>query len=106
MRLCVDYKIRTAVTKRQARSTPHIEKFIKSIEEVSVFSTLDLISGYWQVRIYKEDRVEMASALQHALYGFIRMPFGLRNASHTFKRSMDSIASVLKWQIVLVYFDH
>ena len=69
------------------------------------FSTLDLVSGYWQVEVYPEDREKTAFVVPHGLYEFRTMPFGLCNAPSTFQRLMELVLAGLRWEICLAYLD-
>jgi hypothetical protein len=69
------------------------------------FSSLDLMSGYWQVPVAEADTCKTAFVTPDGLYEFVRLPFGLNNAPSTFQRPIDRVLARLKWQMCLVYLD-
>ena len=69
------------------------------------FTTLDLLSGYWQVELDERDREKTAFSTQKGLYEFKVLPFGLTNAPATFQRLMDMVLAGLQWSHCLVYLD-
>ncbi|BHF79359.1 hypothetical protein SprV_0702247900 [Sparganum proliferum] len=71
----------------------------------TMFSTLDLASGYWQVEVRPSDREKTAFAVPSGLYEFETMPFGLANAPSTFQRLMNQVLAQLIPTSCLVYMD-
>ena len=67
------------------------------------FSTVDLLSGYWQVEMTEKVRHKTAFCTTEDLYEFNVLPFGLCNAPATFQRLMDLVLAGFKWSHCLVY---
>ena len=70
-----------------------------------LYSTIDLLSGYWQVGIAEKDKEKTAFITQEGLFEFNVMPFGLCNAPATFQRLMNLTLSGVLWSECLVYLD-
>ena len=99
---CVDYRRLNAHTKKDAFPLPRIDDSLNSLSGQAWFSTLDLASGYWQVRLSEEAKPKTAFATHSGLFQFAVMPFGLCNAPATFERLM---MRGLHWKHCLVYID-
>ena len=71
----------------------------------TVFSTLDLKSGYWQLPVHVDDRPKTAfcPGPGFGLFQFCRMPFGLTGAPSSFQRLMNRICGDLPF--VTTYLD-
>ncbi|KAL5505636.1 hypothetical protein EMCRGX_G007100 [Ephydatia muelleri] len=93
LRFCVDYRKVNAVTKKDAYPLPRVDETLDTLSGSQWFSTLDLLSGYWQVEMSPTDREKTAFSTPEELYEFKVMPFGLCNAP-TFQRLMDSVLMV------------
>lgn len=70
-----------------------------------VFTSLDLVSGYWQLPMAPESREITAFSTPHGHFEWTRMPFGLKGAPLTFQRTMNSIFGDLLGNSVYVYLD-
>ena len=84
-RFCNDFRRLNALTKSRAQVLPIIQEVIKDIGSAKVFSTLDLKSGYWQIRL--TDRAKPFTAFttpDGGLYQWRVMSFGLKNAPGCF----------------------
>ena len=104
-RFCVDYRKVNAVTRKDAYPLPRIDDTLDTLSGSKLFSTLDLLSGYWQVEIDHNDREKTAFCTPDGLFEFKVMPFGLCNAPATFQRLMDTILAGIQWSHCLVYLD-
>ena len=105
LRFCVDYRKVNSITRRDAYPLPRVDDTLTTLDGTKWFSTLDMISGYWQVEVAPEDREKTAFCTHEGLYEFKVMPFGLTNAPATFQRLMDSVLAGLQWKSCLVYLD-
>ena len=102
---CVDYRRLNARTEKDAFPLPRIDDSLNSLSGQAWFSTLDLASGYWQVRLSENAKPKTAFATHSGLFQFAVMPFGLCNAPATFERLMSQVMRGLHWKRCLVYID-
>lgn len=77
---------------------------LESLGASKYFSTLDLASGYHQIKIDKADVHKTAFSTKSGHYEFLRMPFGLSSAPATFTRAMKSILMGLE-EMCTAYLD-
>ena len=93
------------VTRKDSFPLPRIDETIESLAGAEWFSTLDLVSGYWQVSVAHGDREKTAFVTRKGLFQWKVMPFGLANAPATFSRLMEMILGGINWERCLVYLD-
>ena len=105
LRMCVDYRHLNSVTKRDAFPLPRISELIDAPVGAKICSSLDLASGYHQIRVNEADREKTAFITPMGLYEYGRMPFGLCGAPATFQRLMQRCIGDLTYQMLFVYLD-
>ena len=104
-RFCIDYRKLNDVTRKDAYPLRRIDATLDTLHGSQWFSTLDLLSGYWQVEVDEANRQKTAFCTPEGLFQFKVMPFGLCNAPATFQRLIDLVLAGLQWSDFLVYID-
>ncbi|CAO3598875.1 unnamed protein product [Absidia cylindrospora] len=104
-RLVGDYKQINNVTEKVNYTFTAIHTALESIGQSSIFTKLDLASGYWQIPVRKGDMEKTALSTRNGVYQFHVMPFGLSNAPATFQSLMDKVLGHLKWSCCTCYMD-
>ena len=104
-RLVVDYRPLNAVTIKNKYPLPRINDLFDQLAGATVFSKMDLRSGYHQIKIRKEDIPKTAFVTRYGLYEYKVMSFGLTNAPATFMRLMNSVFMEYLDKFVVVYID-
>ena len=90
LRLCLDPRHLNEVIKREHYRIPTIREIASEFTGKSVFSTLDLKDGYWQVELDESSSYLCTFATPFGRYRFTRMPFGLKSASEVFQKRNET----------------
>ena len=91
--------------RKDAYPLPRIDDTLETLGGAQWFCTMDLASGYWQIKMKDSDKPKTAFVTRKGLFQFTVMPFGLSNAPVSFQRLMDKVLAGLHWEQCLVYLD-
>lgn len=105
LRLCQDMRRLNNLTIPDAYTIPRVETLIDSLKGARYFTSLDLISGYHQVRIFDDHIQRTAFSTPFGLYECEKMAMGLKNSQSTFQRLMDCCLDGLLYNGCNVYLD-
>ncbi|KAL0549604.1 hypothetical protein IC582_014090 [Cucumis melo] len=105
MRLCIDYSELNKVTVKNRYPLPRIDDLFDQLQGATVFSKIDLRSGYHQLRIKDEDVPKTAFRSRYGHYEFIVMSFGLTNAPTVFMDLMNRVFREFLDTFVIVFID-
>jgi hypothetical protein len=101
-----DYRYLNKITIKNWYSLPRIDDLLVSIFGMKYFTSLDLTSGYYQIRITEENVPKTAFRTPFGLYQFKVLTFGLKmNAPATFQSVMNDMLRPYVGKFVVVYLD-
>jgi hypothetical protein len=104
-RMCIDYRALNEVTVKNKYPLPRIEDLFDQLRGASVFSKIDLRSGYHQLRIRPADIPKTTFITKYGQYEFMVMSFGLTNVPAYFMYLMNSVFMDYLDKFVVVFID-
>jgi hypothetical protein len=104
-RMCVDYTSFNKACPKHLFPLPWIDQIVDSIAGCEALSFLDAYSGYHQIAMKESDQLMTLFITPFGIYCYVTMPFGLKNASATYQRCMNTIFDELIRLTVEAYVD-
>nr|GEU70027.1 putative reverse transcriptase domain-containing protein [Tanacetum cinerariifolium]GEX75401.1 putative reverse transcriptase domain-containing protein [Tanacetum cinerariifolium] len=104
-RMCIDYHELNKLTVKNHYPLPRIDDLFDQLQGSSVYSKIDLRSGYHQLRVREQDVPKTAFQTRYGHYEFQVMPFGLTNAPAVFIDLMNRVCKPYLDKFVIVFID-
>ncbi|GJR89325.1 putative reverse transcriptase domain-containing protein [Tanacetum coccineum] len=104
-RMCIDYHELNKLTVKNHYPLPRIDGLFDQLQGSSVYSKIDLRSGYHQLRVREGDILKTAFKTRYGHYEFQVMPFGLTNAPAVFMDLMNRVCKPYLDKFMIVFID-
>ncbi|GJS55893.1 putative reverse transcriptase domain-containing protein [Tanacetum coccineum] len=102
---CIDYQELNKLTVKNHYSLSRIDDLFDQLQGSSLYSKIDIRSGYHQLRVREEDILKTAFRTRYGHYEFLVMPFGLTNAPTVFMDLMNRVCKPYLDKFVIVFID-
>ncbi|GJT99521.1 putative reverse transcriptase domain-containing protein [Tanacetum coccineum] len=104
-RMCIDYQEMNKLTVKNRYPLPRIDDLFDQLQDLSVYSKIDLRSSYHQLRVRDEDTPKTAFRTRYGHYEFQVMLFGLTNAPVVFMDLINRVCKPYLDKFVIVFID-
>ena len=106
LQFCIDLRKLNNQTIKDAQSLPRIEDSLDCLNGATIFTSLNLQSGYWQVEMIEDSKPLTAFTVGPlGFYECLQMPFGLTNAPATFQCLMETCLGEMHLKWCIIYLD-
>ena len=105
LRFCINFQRLNAQTQKDAFPLPQIHDTIDALSGSKYYTTVDLLSGFWQTPMEESSEQYMAFTLTVGTLQFFQyehVPFGLCNSPATFQQLMTNCLGELNWCICMM----
>ncbi|GJY30656.1 putative reverse transcriptase domain-containing protein [Tanacetum coccineum] len=104
-RMCIDYRELNKLTVKNRYLLPRIDDLFDQLQGSSVYSKIDLRSGYHQLRVREEGISKTTFRTRYGHYEFQVMPFSLTNSPAIFMDLMNRVCKPYLDKFVIVFID-
>ncbi|GKE22833.1 putative reverse transcriptase domain-containing protein [Tanacetum coccineum] len=103
--MCIDYRELNKLIVKNRYPLPRIDDLFDQLQGSSIYSKIDLRSGYHQLRVRDEDIPKTAFRTRYGHYEFHVMPFDLTNPPVVFMDIINRMCKPYLDKFVIVLID-
>ena len=103
--MCIDFRELNKVTTKNKYPLSRIDDLFDQLRGATVFSKIDLQSGYYQLKVRESDVLKMTFQMHYMHYEFLVMSFGLTNAPIVFMDLINRVFEEYLDKFVFVFID-
>jgi len=104
-RLVVDYRALNRLIKRKQYPMPKVDDYLEAMRGQQYFALIDLAQGYYQIELFKEERLKTVFVTPDGKYQYKRLSMGLAESPSYFQKLINTVIKDLKYHHCLGYFD-
>ncbi|MBW0579509.1 hypothetical protein O181_119224 [Austropuccinia psidii MF-1] len=105
-RMVGDFRARNTYTIPDRYLIPKIQIFLTQISQAVYITTMDALKGFHQTVVTPRARKYLRIIVHCGVYEYLRMPFGIKNATSHFQRMMNEIfTEELSEGWLIIYID-
>ncbi|GJS69155.1 putative reverse transcriptase domain-containing protein [Tanacetum coccineum] len=105
-RMCIDYRELNKLTVKNRYPLSRIDDLFDQLQGSSIYSKIDLRSGYHQLRVREQDIPKTTFRTRYGHYEFQVMLFGLTNSPAVFMDLMKRVCKPYLDKFVIVFIDY
>jgi hypothetical protein len=104
-RMCVDFRRLNEHVITDRHPLPRIDQILEELGGAAFLTALDLLHGFYNLKINPADRYKTAFSTPDGHYEFIRLPMGLKNSPSIFQRLMNMVLQETLGKFAFIYVD-
>ena len=105
IKICVDFRQLNAVIQSVSYPLPRVSDVLNAVGNISIMSSLDLVSAYHQLEISDADKEKTAFTDKSVKYHFNVAPFGWQSSPAFFARVINDVMYKILGSQCMVYLD-
>ena len=103
--MCVNYRGFNKIIKKNRYLFPFIGETLNRLQEIIIFTKLDIRDAYYRIRIKKRDEWKTVFRTRYGHFEYIIIPFGLANTPATFQLYINRVLVGLIDIYYIIYLD-